>query len=107
MNILRGQIWYATIDESIGPKPYLIVSNNHRNKHLETVLAVRITTTLKRQELPTNYRLPNTERLCVTGLVLGDTLTEIFKDELRGPKCALSTQAMRGVEEALKATLGM
>lgn len=109
MNILRGQVWYATIDPELGPKPYLVVSNNHRNKTLDTVLAVRITTTLKRKDLSSNYLLPVTERLCVTGLVLGDTLTEIYKDELdpAGPKCALSTQAMRGVEQALMKVLGM
>ncbi len=109
MKVLRGQVWYATLDEEIGPKPYLIVSNNLRNQKIDTVLAVRITSTLKREHLESNYRLPHTESLCMVGVVIGDHITEIYKDELdpAGPKCALSTQAMRGVEKALQFALGM
>lgn len=44
---LRGQVWFARLDH-IDPdmdKPFVIVSNNHRNRLLDEVLGVRVTTT--------------------------------------------------------------
>ena len=48
---LRGQVF--RVDLGHGAKPWVIVSNNARNRNLETVLAARITTTGKHASLPT------------------------------------------------------
>ncbi|MCZ4618784.1 type II toxin-antitoxin system PemK/MazF family toxin, partial [Rhodococcus qingshengii] len=39
---LRGQIYWADIGK--GEKPWVVVSNNVRNRNLNTVLAARVTT---------------------------------------------------------------
>jgi mRNA interferase MazF len=39
---LRGQIFH--VDLGHGRKPWLVVSNNARNRNLDSVLAARITT---------------------------------------------------------------
>lgn len=48
---MRGQVYRVEINKH-GPKPYVIVSNNSRNRRLDSVLAVRVTTT-DRSQLPT------------------------------------------------------
>lgn len=42
---LRGQIYW--FDMGHGEKPWVVVSNNVRNRTLNTVLAARVTTTPK------------------------------------------------------------
>lgn len=49
MSPTRGQVYRCDLGDS--PKPWLIVSNNARNRHTADVLATRITTTARR--LPT------------------------------------------------------
>ncbi len=48
---LRAQVYRADI--GFGPKSWLVVSNNHRNRALSDLLAVRITTTDGHVNLPT------------------------------------------------------
>ncbi len=76
----RGEVW--TVDTEFGPKPYLIVSNQPRNRNLDTVLGVRITTSPNRPSLPTI--VPIEVRGTVVGSVLCDEITLLHKDELRG-----------------------
>lgn len=51
MTPLRGQVF--RVDLGHGPKPWLVVSNNARNRNLESVVAVRVTTILKNAHVPT------------------------------------------------------
>jgi mRNA-degrading endonuclease toxin of MazEF toxin-antitoxin module len=56
---LRGQVYRADI--GFGPKPWLVVSNNHRNRALSDLLAVRITITERRANLqPGSLSVPVT-----------------------------------------------
>ncbi len=48
---LRSQAY--RVDLGHGSKPWVILSNNSRNRNLETVLAARITTTSKNAHVPT------------------------------------------------------
>ncbi|MGH3976636.1 MAG: type II toxin-antitoxin system PemK/MazF family toxin [Pseudonocardiaceae bacterium] len=52
---LRGQAYRADI--GFGSKPWLVVSNNHRNRALSDLLAARITTTERHAHLPTWFPL--------------------------------------------------
>ena len=52
---LRGQVYRADI--GFGAKPWLVVSNNHRNRALSDLLAVRITATDRHANLPTWVQL--------------------------------------------------
>lgn len=48
---MRSQTY--RVDLGHGPKPWVILSNNSRNRNLDTVLAARITTTSKNAHVPT------------------------------------------------------
>lgn len=74
----RGQVFQ--VDLGYGRKPWLIVSNNARNRHLESVFAARITTTRKIAALPAVVPLDAADPL--RGFVLCDDIVQLYRDEL-------------------------
>jgi len=98
---LRGQVF--RVDLGHGLKPWLIVSNNSRNRNLETVLAARITTTSKHASVPTVVPLASADPL--VGYVVVDDPVQLYRDELSTALGALSTVTMRAVSAALRIAL--
>ncbi len=99
---LRGQVF--RVDLGHGAKPWLIVSNNARNRNLETVLAVRVTTTTsKHATVPTVVPLSPADPL--TGYVVVDDLIQLYRDELTVPLGAVSVPTMRAVSAAIRIAL--
>jgi mRNA interferase MazF len=98
---LRGQVY--RVDLGHGPKPWVVVSNNARNRNLETVIAARITTTSKNASLPTIVNLNAADPL--TGYVLCDDLIPLYRDELTLALGTLSPATMRAVSAALRLAL--
>ena len=98
---LRGQVF--RVDLGHGAKPWLIVSNNARNRNLETVVAVRVTTTSKHANVPTVVPLPSTDPLA--GYVVVDDLIQLYRDELTVALGALSAPTMRAVSAAIRIAL--
>jgi mRNA interferase MazF len=96
----------ATLDREVGPKYWVIVSNNGRNRNFDTALAVRVTTTNRHANLDSVVALPAGEVL--NGWVACDSLTEIWDDDLARSTAegALSRRAMSAVEDGLMAALG-
>lgn len=70
---VRGRIYYADI--GYGDRPFLVVSNDRRKQSLESVLAVRITTSQK-PAIPTVVRLAADDP--VTGFALCDDLASLY-----------------------------
>jgi mRNA interferase MazF len=99
---LRGQVY--SVDIGHGPKPWVVVSNNLRNRQLDDVLAARITTTTK-VELPTVVRLEAADPL--VGVVLADEIELLFRDELTTPLGALSPGTIMKLNQALKIALAL
>lgn len=91
-------------DVGSGRKPWLVVSNNARNRHLDSCLAVRITTTPK-PPLKSIVQLGPGEP--VVGRILCDDIAVIFDDELVEDRGALSPLTMDAVAAALKVALGL
>ena len=57
MNARRGEIWYARLDpvrgsEQAGTRPVLVLQNDAVNRFTTTVLAIPLTTNLRRVALP-------------------------------------------------------
>lgn len=100
---LRGQVF--RVDLGHGPKPWLVVSNNARNRNLESVLAARVTTTRKHAPIPTVVPLAAAEPL--RGFVLCDDLVQLYRDELRTPLGAVSPGTMRAVSDGLRIALAL
>jgi mRNA interferase MazF len=87
-----------------GDKPYLVVSNNARNRQLQDCLAVRITTSPKPDMTSV---VPLTPADPLVGRVLCDDLVAIFHDELRKDVGALATSTMTQVAVGLRYALGI
>lgn len=100
---VRGHLYWADI--GFGRKPWLVVSENGRNRRLDSLLAVRVTTTMKTAFLPSHVLLPPGESL--TGVVRCDDIEQLAADELRGFAGALSRPTMVEVNEALRVALAL
>lgn len=99
---LRGQVFEVELP-GIGRKLWLVVSNNQRNRALDDVLAVRLTTSRK-PAIPTVVELTPADGQFV-GRVLCDDIGPLYKDELGPAKGALSATTMRRVDIGLRAAL--
>ncbi len=98
---LRGQIF--RVDLGHGPKPWLVVSNNQRNRNLETVIAARITKTRRHVYLPTVVPLQQGDPL--VGLVLCDDLVQLYRDELGTYLGAIAPATTQAVSAGLRIAL--
>lgn len=103
-SLQRGRVYWAVLDQEIGRKPYLVVSNNRRNRNLPSVLAVRITTSRK-PDIPSVVTLGPGDPL--VGSVLCDEVGPLWEDEVQADAGALSPGTMRAVEGGLHEALGL
>ncbi|WP_405162323.1 type II toxin-antitoxin system PemK/MazF family toxin [Nocardia sp. NBC_01499] len=99
----RGQIYRA--DTGHGPKPWLIVSNNRRNRQLPYLLAARITTTDKYASLPTVVPLSTDDPM--VGHIVADDLQQLHRDELTALLGTVSPATIMAVNTALKLVLAI
>ena len=63
MTVARGEIWWANLDptlgsEQAGRRPVLVIQNDAINGFSSTVLAIPLTTNLRRGRLPSAVSLP-------------------------------------------------
>ena len=100
----RGQIYL--VDIGYGAKPWLIVSNNTRNRVLDTALAARITTTDKSQ-VPTAVQLGRHDPL--VGYVLADDLEQLDEQDLASAtyRGTVGPDTILKVNQALTIALGL
>lgn len=98
---MRGQVY--RVDLGHGSKPWVILSNNSRNRNLDTVLAARITTTGKHVHVPTVIPLAVNDPL--VGFVLVDDIVQLFHDELTESLGALAPATMQEISKALRIAL--
>ena len=98
---LRSQVF--RIDLGHGFKPWVVVSNNQRNRNLATVVAARVTTTDRHAHLPTVVPLAPDDPL--VGFVLCDDIWQFYDDELQSALGALTPRTMRAVSAGLRIAL--
>ncbi|MBS4730714.1 type II toxin-antitoxin system PemK/MazF family toxin [Mycobacterium sp. SM1] len=98
---LRGQVYRC--DLGYGAKPWLVVSNNARNRHTADILAVRVTTT--QQSLPTWVALAPNDPL--VGYANTDNIETICKDELADYLGSLTPATMVKINAALAIALAL
>ncbi|WP_343065081.1 type II toxin-antitoxin system PemK/MazF family toxin [Nocardiopsis algeriensis] len=105
---MRGRVYWVYMETEEGEqerKPYVVVSNNQRNRALGDCLAVRLTTT--RKEAYTTVVPLGPADAPLRGYVLCDEITLLFNDELLEDIGALSHATMTTVATGLKAALGL
>ena len=100
---VRGNVYFIHTDS--GDKPFVVVSNDARNKAFDSVLAVRVTTTPSKSPRPSV--VPLTARDPLVGFVLCDSIDTLWDDEPTRHAGALSLATMTGVGEGLKAALAL
>lgn len=98
---MRGQTF--RVDLGHGGKPWVVLSNNARNRNLDTVLAARITTTGKNARLPTVVTLTAADPL--VGFVLVDDIVQLYHDELTEALGVLTPATMHAISTALRIAL--
>lgn len=98
---LRSHVY--RVDLGHGPKPWVVLSNNARNRNLDTVLAARVTATAKHAHVPTVVQLASADPL--VGFVVVDDIVQLYRDELTEPLGALSPQTMNEISKALRIAL--
>ena len=98
---MRGQVF--RVDLGHGAKPWVVLSNNARNRNLETVLAARVTTTGRHAHVPTVVALSSADPL--VGHVVVDDLVQLYRDELSTALGALSPRTMADISRALRIAL--
>jgi mRNA interferase MazF len=102
---LRGQVYSVDVGGDRGRHYFVIVSNNQRNKNLNTVLGVMVTSTDK-SGIPSAVQL--TYQDPVQGYVVADIIEELWENEVVGtPKGVVSPATMAALNEALRIALGL
>jgi mRNA interferase MazF len=100
----RGRVYWAEVS-GIGRKPWLVVSNNRRNRSLQSVLAVRVTTSNRHAGMPTVVALSRDDPL--VGFAVCDDLGPLFRDEIVADAGAVSSRTMASINDALKVALAI
>lgn len=102
MILTRGNIYW--VDLGYGEKPFLVVSNNARNRALKSAIVARITTSEK-PPLESIVKLSSHDPL--VGRVLCDDLETIDEDEVLRHGGALSLHTMQLVDRGLRTALAL
>jgi mRNA-degrading endonuclease toxin of MazEF toxin-antitoxin module len=102
----RGEVYWLEVP-GVGRRPWLVVSadESNRTRALEHLVAVRVSTTERRRQLPTVVPLGPGEAL--TGSVLAGTVMQVCRDRFVELAGMLSPDAMLGVDLALREALGL
>lgn len=113
MIVKRGEIWWADLDptrgsEQAGLRPVLIFQNDVVNRLGTTVLAIPLTTNLKRAALPTAVLIPRVEGgLSSDSVALCHQLRAVDKVRLSRKLGTVSQPIMTAVEACVLYTLGI
>jgi mRNA interferase MazF len=110
--IYRGDIYMIDFDgiigcEQGGIRPALVIQNDKGNAHSPTVIIAAITTSNKKTELPTHIALLGVSGLKENSMLLMEQIRTVDKARLRRYMGSLGTVAMRLVDAALAASVGL
>lgn len=110
----RGEVWWASLPKPTGSgpgfrRPVLVVQSNPFNQsRINTVVIAVVTSNLALAEAPGNVRLAKTEAgLPKPSVVNVSQVLTIDRELLTLRVKALSSQAMRRVDEGLRLVLGL
>ncbi len=113
MKISRGDIWLADLDptrgsEQAGVRPVLIFQNDAINAYTVTVLAIPLTTNLRRAALPSCVQIVKGDGgLTSDSVVLCHQLRVLDSARLRRRLGSVSQQTLADVEGCVLFTLGI
>ena len=112
MNVRRGEIWLAELDpirgsEQAGTRPVIIFQNNRINQASKTVLAIHLTTNLRRAILPTCVRIDKSEGgVARDSVALCHQLRVLDKSRLRQKLGVVDSEDLAAIESVVLYTIG-
>jgi len=102
---LRGDVWWVTFAAPVGRRPVLVIQNDVGNRHSPNTIVTHISAT-PRRDYPFLVALEAGE-LGKPSWVHCETISTIPATMLEERLAALSPDAMRRVDEALRRSLGL
>ena len=113
MIVKRGEIWLADLNptrgsEQAGTRPVLIFQNNLINRYTKTILAIALTTNLRRASLPSCLQISKGEGgLASDSVELCHQLRVLDKTRLTRKLGTVSPTTISAIESCVKFTTGM
>src|SRR5205085_11455808 len=113
MTVKRGEIWLADLNptrgsEQAGTRPVLIFQNNLISKYTTTILAIPLTTNLRRASLPSCAQISKGEvGLASDSVALCHQLKVLDKTRLLKKLGVVSPKTISAIESCVKFTTGM
>ena len=113
MNIKRGQIYIADLDdvrgcEQGGTRPVLILQNNKGNKHSSTTIIACITTkTNNKAHLPTHSYVPESLGLNAKSIVMLEQIRVIDRSRIHSYVGKMSPRYMSIIDKKIAISLGL
>ena len=111
--MVRGEIWLADLNptrgsEQAGIRPVLVLQNDSISNYSTTVVAIPLTTNLRRASLPTCVLVRRGEGgLSADSVLLCHHIRAIDKTRLRQRLGKLKLRTMEDVEDCMLFTLGI
>lgn len=113
ISVRRGEIWLADLNptrgsEQAGIRPVLIFQNDLLNKYTTTVLAIPLTTNLRRAALPSCLLILKGEGgLAQDSVALGHQLRVIDRSRLQKKLGTVGQQTIATIEGRMLFTMGI
>ena len=113
MTVQRGSVWLANLNptrgsEQAGIRPVLVFQNDAINRFTTTVLAIPLTTNLRRAALPSCVRVAQGEAgLESESVLLCHQLRALDKTRLQRQLGTVGPETMAAVERCVLFTIGI
>jgi len=113
MTVQRGEVWLANLNptrgsEQAGLRPVLVFQNDAMNRFTTTVLAIPLTTNLRRAALPSCVRVAQSEGgLESESVLLCHQLRALDTTRLQRKLGIVSSETMAAVERCVLFTMGI
>ena len=113
MTVQRGDVWLANLNptrgsEQAGIRPVLVFQNDAINRFTTTVLAIPLTTNLRRAALPSCVRVaPDEGGLASDSVLLCHQLRALDKTRLQRKLGTVGPEMMVAVERCVLFTMGI
>ena len=110
---MRGELWWASLDPIVGSeqggrRPVLIFQNDAVSSFTTTVVAIPLTTVLRRSQLPSSIFIPSAGTgLPSDSVALCHQVRVLDKSRLHGRIGTLPADLLRQIEYAVLFTLGI
>jgi mRNA interferase MazF len=113
MSLKRGEIWLAGLDptkgsEQAGTRPIIVFQNELISKYTITVIAIPLTTNLKRASLPTCVLIPKSDKSVKNDSVaLCHQMRVLDKTRLIHKIGEIESEILENIDKCVMFTLGI